>query len=257
MIKRIGPSLKYADLFSGLEPEFEQRKDRKIKIKSGKGIEGLLRIFERTLFKDPFNEDYNDELYEDSYSRCERSLRRKYSSKEIEQFSLCIIKYQDRIHFSDYAGLYLSALINNCKDKSVIVHTQYNKGLFRLGFENNKAMVVYGDAGDNLGMRNSGEIIVYGNAENWLGDENSGRIIINGKTGFIIGGEMTDGEIIINGNSGDLIGDRMQGGKIHLNGDYETISKEIKGGDVYNKGKLIIKDGKEIPGEEVRWHQWQ
>jgi len=38
----------------------------------------------------------------------------------------------------------------------------------------------------------------------------------------------------------------MLDGKIHLNGDYKGLGDYIYGGNIYHKGKLIVKGGKKI-----------
>ena len=38
----------------------------------------------------------------------------------------------------------------------------------------------------------------------------------------------------------------MKGGEIHINGNYESISPAVLSGDIYHKGKLIVKDGREV-----------
>lgn len=52
--------------------------------------------------------------------------------------------------------------------------------------------------------------------------------------------------ITVQGNAGYYIGDNMTGGEIYINDDYESISVNIKGGNVYHKGKAIVKDGKRL-----------
>ena len=52
--------------------------------------------------------------------------------------------------------------------------------------------------------------------------------------------------ITIKGNAGKDVGHAMKGGAINLDGNYEEISWAIKGGNIYHKGKLIVKDGKRL-----------
>ena len=90
-----------------------------------------------------------------------------------------------------------------------------------------------------------------------------GKIHVKGDAGHSMGLHMYDGVILIDGNcsqgyiwfdlkggtiriKGNVCGDiglEMEGGTIYLDGNYESISKDIQGGDIYHKGKLIVKDG--------------
>jgi hypothetical protein len=251
VLRILGKKLKAQDLFDSLDREKKQGKDRKIMIRPSRDLVNLIRPFAKALLRDPYPRNFDDKLHEENYSRCEKSLPKEYCSKDIEKFSLILIKYQKRKYFGYYAGLYLSLLINNCRENNIVIHTRYDEDLFRLGFENKASLVINGDAGDNLGMKNSGEIIVIGDAGDWLGDKNSGRIIVNGNAGHIIGSDMKGGEIIINGDCKDGIGSLMQGGVIHLNGKYGRIEERLEEsdefwpvrGEIYHKGKLIVRDG--------------
>jgi formylmethanofuran dehydrogenase subunit C len=103
-------------------------------------------------------------------------------------------------------------------------------------------------------LMENGEITVFGNSEGELGRGMKGGIVrVYGNTKELSGWETEGGKIYVGGNAGNEAGYKMLGGEIHINGDYESISREIKDGDIYHKGKLIIKDGKEISGAKVKW----
>jgi hypothetical protein len=269
-IVKLARRLHAEDLFDYILNESEQEKDRKAEVKIDKRLEGLLREFKRTL-KDPGPDRLNfPNIYE-------RMLQTgiKYNSKEIETFSLLIPKYQNFEGFNSYAGLFLSALITKSEDNDFIVHTKtLENPPILIGYRNSKNIVIKGNAGSYLGRSmKKGRIIAEGNVESnvghnmeeglieIIGDSNTcagwsmkgGKIIIRGSSKNFLGFYMTRGEIIVNSNVEGFTAPCMNGGEIHLNGDYGTIPKDIKGGNIYHKGKLIIKDGKAVPGAKVKW----
>ena len=80
-----------------------------------------------------------------------------------------------------------------------------------------------------------------------------GEFIINGNVGDFLGDDLRSGMIVVNGQAGDFIGSSRSGGEIHLNGDYESITRECDGGNIYHKGKMIIKNGKPVRGAKIKW----
>jgi hypothetical protein len=183
-------------------------------------------------------------------------------------------------------GYYLSSLINNCSEDRFSLDINDDLLINNIGYENNGKQIningsvcgclgeemnsgeilvngnadygiggcmcggkitINGNAGEELGGRASGGVIILnGNAGHGVGSNNEGGlIIINGNCAGLVGEEMTNGVIIINGNSAAGVGEYMTGGIIHLNEDYE-LSQNIQGGDIYHKGKLIVKDGRRV-----------
>ena len=57
---------------------------------------------------------------------------------------------------------------------------------------------------------------------------------------------MKSGEIVLNGNAQYDVGFSLEGGIIRLNGEYGCIGPNIRGGDIYHKDKLIVKDGERV-----------
>lgn len=125
---------------------------------------------------------------------------------------------------------------------------------------------INGNAGHHVGLSmEDGLIIVKGNVGNWLGnDMENGKIIINGNAGNQVGFYMKNGTITVKGNAGSWVGDYMKNGKItingnaglyfghnmvggivNINGDYESLAGNIKGGNIYHKGKLIVENGRQ------------
>ncbi|MBR9691433.1 hypothetical protein GOV06_01480 [Candidatus Woesearchaeota archaeon] len=103
-------------------------------------------------------------------------------------------------------------------------------------------ILIKGNAGMGVGgLMEGGEIVIKGNAYLVGYLMQAGKITIEGDAldENDLGNNMVGGVIIVNGNAGKLIGQNMTGGIIHLNGDYESLSKKIKGGEIYHKGKQI------------------
>lgn len=132
------------------------------------------------------------------------STNRGYSAKDIEEFSLALFEFQNETGFSKKAGLFLSALANNCRDDKVVIQT------FHLGI-----------AIDYLGYYNTKEIIVADDA------------------GDFVGTAMKGGTLIVKGNAGKCVGLLMEGGEIHIHGDCGYIAVGFKGDRIFHKGKQI------------------
>jgi hypothetical protein len=128
-----------------------------------------------------------------------------YSSANVEKFSVALAEFQNEDHFRLAAGLFLSALINNCKDNDFVINTgHFSEGIDALGYKNTKNLTVVGDVG------------------NFLGDS------------------MQCGTITVEGNAGGVVGAWMTGGEIHIDGSYRYLSENIISGKIYHKGKLIF-----------------
>jgi hypothetical protein len=155
-------------------------------------------------------EDVIKNLPYPKYDETLEYLPDEYSAKDVEIFSSVLDKYQDiRLFFQSHAGHYLSGLINKGSDDEFTIHTKHLEKL-----------------PNSIGLcNNEKKIIVRGNVDQYLGSDMSGGIII------------------MNGDTGDYVGPEMTGGEIHLNGDYH-LSDKIRGGNVYHKGRLIVKDGR-------------
>jgi len=129
-------------------------------------------------------------------------------------------------------------------------------------------IIVNGNAGGVGTAMEGGIIVVNGNTERAGVKMNGGKIVINGNViGDKLGYNMDGGEILINGSvNGRLIGNNMEDGYIHILGNVKRrvvgkemrggeisiegrkfpISKECYGGDIYHKGKLVVKDGRSV-----------
>jgi hypothetical protein len=120
-------------------------------------------------------------------------------------------------------------------------------------------IIITGDAINQVGSgMQGGEIEVYGSVGDDLGyGMENGKIIVNGNAGSNVGLRMKNGEIIIKGNAGSGVGSldasypdawewdsEESSGKIYLEGDYGPFGKQIQCGEIYHKGKLIVKGGR-------------
>jgi len=145
-----------------------------------------------------------------------------YSAKDVEIFSIALAEFQCEKKFSERAGLFLSALINNCEaDEFAITTRHLTEHISILGFQNKKKIRVEGDIADNAGWQTeSGTLIVNGNAAKNVGAFMSGgAIIVNGNAGGDIGNSMWGGNIIVAGDAGNRAGWNMWGGAISIEGD--------------------------------------
>ncbi len=164
-----------------------------------------------------------------------------YSSKDVGNFSIALAEFQNDKRFSWKAGMFLSALINTCRDQDFIIYTNHLAvNLVLLGYQNTKSIIVNGDVGDDLGSNmEGGTITVNGNVESWCGiNMKSGVLIINGNTVHSLGYNLQGGSIIINGYAGFWVGEYMSGGNIYINGNFELNLNRF-GGRIYHEGRLI------------------
>jgi len=182
---------------------------------------------------------------EEDYKNASEQVRAiSYSARDVENFSIVLAEFQDEEKFSERAGIFLSALINNGTDSDYVIHTQHlSQATSELGYRNIKNIIVDGDAGEWVGLdMKEGSITVHGNVKVRLGNDMlGGTITVNGDVDAYVGSSMKGGCIIVNGYGGDSAGLAMKGGEIHLNGDYEPIMKvNVFGGKIYHKGVLIV-----------------
>ncbi len=145
-----------------------------------------------------------------------------YTARDIAEFSIVLKKYEDLNNFEVKAGIFLSALINNCnEEKFKIITKLLTKKIDFLGCSNEKKVFIDGDVGIYLGNHNKGLIIVKGNAGKYLGGWSSG------------------GDILVKGNAGEYVGAGMLSGRIFVSGRIKSFGA-VQTGKIYEKGKLII-----------------
>jgi len=228
-------TLKLNDLFGKLDPEKRVEIIKPKEVKRNETLDRIVEGYEKGL------ENYG--LYEEDklkieipegeywyYYIAKSSAPSEIQSKEITEFSLLLEEHENKKYFENFTGYYLSALINSSRDKDFKIITNYlTKTIDWIGYENTKNIVVTGNAGWGVGNRME-----------------DGEITVNGNAGWWVGWNMKDGKITINGNAGYGVGNRMEDGEIHLNGDYESLGGYISGGNIYHKGKLIVRDGRRL-----------
>lgn len=184
-----------------------------------------------------------------SYSKALSLLKGlKYSSKDIETFSIALAEFQEEKDFEHRAGVFLSVLINSCKEKDFTIITKHLlKKTDCIGYLNTKNITIYGDAGGYVGSdMGRGRILVKGSVGISAGLKmKGGELIIEGDSGKWVGTEMTGGEITIKGDVGPEVGTQMSGGKIYLEGDYTSIGAVIRdNAAIYHNGSVIRKGEK-------------
>ena len=242
---------KAVDVFDELEPE-EKQEFKDLEVESNPRLEAIIKGFETLVdTKFPEHEDANLNAKE-FYEKSEQHLPESYTAEDVEKFSFFLQRYQEKDKFSEKAGLFLGALINNCKEGSITIHTKHlERNIDYIGYSNKeKYITINGDAGCDLGsLMEGGEVHVRGNA---IG--NTGHQMYGGKLyikGNVIFGSMmisTSGLIILTGKPRLIVGGpQIFGGEIHVDGHSGDLGMFPKhGGDVYNKGELIVKDGKKL-----------
>lgn len=200
----------------------ETEKEVRPQIVKDKMLKRLMGAFKKLRHQHFARDSYNDAL--------ELVKGLKCSSAHITNLSIALAELQDDKEFRVNAGLFLSALINSCKEENFTVITKHLvERPDRIGYKSTKSITVHG----NIGL----------GAGEWM---HRGNIIIEGDAGALVGLWMRGGSITINGSAGEDVGREMTGGEIHLNGGYSSLSEKIYNGDIYHKGKLIVTDGKEI-----------
>lgn len=261
------------------------------KLKKEERVENnSLKIETKPILKDLIDGLYkavNSKDYEKYYSYISDL---KYTAKDIEDFSIMMPIVDDK-DFHLNAGIFLNMLINDCKEKEIILYL-YGKELTALGAHNyGKNIILHGNAGYCTGycmnsglltingnaktvgnMIKDGKIIVKGNTEDWTGcNMDNGEIIIEGNAddyvgermgngiitirgnvGSKLGKEMKNGKIIVYGDAGKEIGAYMSGGCIELHGNYSSIDKSCRGA-IYHQGKLILDNGNPINNANIKW----
>jgi len=247
-----------SERFKRFRPEIESE-TRKQEVKSSPILESMVQAWSRCrggFFGDGstfLQEGYDKFLGELKGLRC--------SAVDIGSFSMELVKYQGEDWFSEKAGIFLSALMNNSADNEFYIHTSnLTIPVEFLGFRNTKNFTVDGNIGINLGvqmeggaitvkgecmasignMMQGGTITVEGSVGDLIGVRmKGGTITVYGNAGNEIGIEMEGGAILVKGRAGRDIGNSMNGGEIHLGGGFDRISENIKGGRIFWHNELI------------------
>ncbi|MCX8194594.1 MAG: hypothetical protein N3G22_00585 [Candidatus Micrarchaeota archaeon] len=148
----------------------------------------------------------------------ESIARTGYGAADIAEFVLLLRKYQHEKNFSDRAGLFLSDLINACKDDEFIISLRHLD--VRINY---------------LGCRNKKDVVVKGN----LGDYSAkgmvcGRFVVEGSCGNFTGSQMVGGQVSVIGDVLDFGGEKMEGGVLNVVGNARNwVGCEMKGGEIF------------------------
>jgi formylmethanofuran dehydrogenase subunit C len=105
---------------------------------------------------------------------------------------------------------------------------------------------VNGDVFGSVGkLRNGGSIVINGNVSQYR----SGRKPFEDNE-TVVGHNMLSGEITINGNVDAVVGRKMSGGTININGNILKLGHGITGGNIFQRGRQLVEDGKKIASIE-------
>jgi formylmethanofuran dehydrogenase subunit C len=146
----------------------------------------------------------------------------QYSAKNVEEFSIALVQFQEEHFFGPKAGLFLSALINEGEDEDYIIHTKQMGGnVTCLGLYNTKNVTVIGNLAFSTGEHmKGGRLLVKGDVGAGAGQGmEGGTIEIEGNADNSVGCWMRGGAIVIHGDAGYNVGVKMKGGKIAVNGN--------------------------------------
>jgi len=260
--------------FGRFGPETENA-IRTQKVENNPALEGMRRVWTECKDLGCERDDVHDG-YDENYVQVLRKIKKfKYSAQDVEEFSLGLDEFQREENFRKKAGLFLSALINNCKGREFVVHTEnLTTRIDYIGYRNKKNITVEGPAGDCLGRSmkggtiivngyalghvghtmKRGTIIVNGDAYDDIGFRmRGGTIIVKGNAANSVGFGMDGGKITIEGNTGYWFGTRMEGGEIYLLGRHGYIDIGYQHGEFYPRGKIFFHKEEQAPS---KWFAW-
>jgi len=273
MTNNLETTLKALDLFGKLDPEKRVEIIKPGEVKRNKTLDLIVRGYEKGLENCGLYHQgkLKIEIPESEYWRyyiAKSSAPSEIQSKEITEFSLLLVEYENKKYFEDFTGYYLSALINESKDKDFKIITNYlSKTIHYIGYENTKNIDVNGNVGGVVGEEmEGGKITVNGNARWGVGEGmKNGEITVNGNAREGVGEVMKNGEITVNGNVGGVVGEEMEGGKITVKGNAGVwVGDGMKDGEITingNAGNWVgwyMKDGTITingnAGERIGWY---
>jgi len=276
--------LRADDLFDSLGSEDEQDPEGRTKV-IGSSLKTIVTDFERLLQEyDPERDDI-DEIIKRyapeniAYEDIQKFMKLETSLEEHENFFLAFGYYINsliercserkiKLDFSNYSTA-ISDIGSGLTGRSLELtasHVGFDEGLANhmrnsvmrikgyagkdLGYDIEDCEIyVEGDTGSFVGTNMGNSLIkVSGNVSSPGNSMRSGLIIVEGNCKDYVGHSMNNGTVVINGDltQNCLVGYAMTGGEVHLNGKIGQISPKIIGGNVYHKGRQIVKEGKKI-----------
>jgi formylmethanofuran dehydrogenase subunit C len=214
---------------------------RTTNVEKNHSIEWMKRAWERSpIIESRYTSDID--TYASYEWMADRVRKVDYTAKDVEAFCIVLAEYQEEYKFSERAGVFLSAMMNRCKDDGFVIRTNHlTKPFDQLGHINKKIFAVEGSAGNYLGygMR-GGSITVDGDAGDVLAfGMRGGSISVLGNIGELAGWAMVGGTIAVKGNARNSSGLGMKGGEIHIDGRYGMLAEDVDGGRIFHKGELV------------------
>jgi len=247
-----------ADIFDELGP-LEEHEQKKFKVERSPVLEEIIIAFQKILLIPERGKVAQME-------KTAELLPKEYLSADILAFCEAVAAYQSHGQFCNIAGYFLCSLANLCAAEHIVIRTDHLHPVDHLGSRScNKHIKVLGDVGAYAGSSmEGGSLHITGSTLNQLGFDSSGSIRVDGNTGMNagirsrgtirigglarsgVGRAMRGGTITVEGDVTTHVGQGMRGGEIYLNGEYQSLGGDIQGGNIYHKGKPIVKDGKKL-----------
>ena len=230
--------------------------EKKVKIREFKKnnfvLEDIICLFKTYLEKESFSlaNFFGNSHKNDAYLNIYKKIKDyEFNSEHLTPFIELVSLYQDNDGFSNALGLFLSALINACKEDNLeIITSGLDVPINMLGYKNKKSFEVFGDVGLGFGeSMDSGEVVVNGNAGSHLAYRMSGgSIILKGNAKNYLGCLMESSKLIIEGNAGVGLCERMKNSEVHLNGNFGRINYHYSNTYIYYKYQLLFLNGSPI-----------
>ena len=210
----------------------ETRKKREKKDLNSRVMDEILANYEKVINWNLFKNKEDEENYgiEKSYSAITnyRRIMISHNEENIKEFCKYLSSYSENPNFKKNTGLYLSYLVNGIieEEKEITLYLKDLPTIDCLG----------------CGLRR-GIIRIDENAGNYTGADMRGGLISVGNAGDGTGYHNYGGKIIVYGDAGRETGLKNVG-IIEVHGNIDSLSKNIKVGNIYHKGRQIVKDGK-------------
>ena len=198
-----------------------------------------------------------------NYRICLDFASKRYAAADIGAFSLGLAKFQTHGNFSDWAGFFLSAMINASKDKDFFLDVSHlDVPINYIGASNTKNVTVHGDVGDFAGIAmRSGALTIHGNVGSFLGRYMRQWFYSNGKLPVLgnvlsallgVASFRQPGVIEVFGDVRYISPDIILG-TIKVNGNIEDVdelgpfSHSLPGRcNIFQYGRQLVKHGKII-----------
>lgn len=236
-------SLAILDRFEKQENLGEERKP--LTVKENRRLAVLQKAFGEF-----YGKRWHDSMAEEIYGEACRQAKKlpSYNAADVAIFSATLARFQDEEWFAKVAGLFLSALVNECSAGRLLSALTGRKREFSLEIGNLSLGIDY------VGFENRENIVVNGNAGRWAGwkMQEGAKMIVNGSVAGEAGREMQGGEIVLHGDAGDGTGCGMHGGKITVMGDAGNhTGQAMNGGEITVNGNAGRSTGGYMSGGKV------